>query len=121
MRFVLAVFLCAGLLAGCASKNSSAKLKPAATGAIGGKKAKTPPLAPTFEIVGKVVSVNVAVRFVVLEFPLSAMPALGQKMSVYRDGQKIGELKISGPQSENNIVADITAGDAQAGDEVRAD
>jgi hypothetical protein len=32
---------------------------------------------------------------------------------------KAGEVKISGPQRDNNIVADLVNGDAQVGDEVR--
>ncbi|MBI3418215.1 MAG: hypothetical protein HY043_23235 [Verrucomicrobia bacterium] len=115
MRFILGTLLCAGLLVGCVSKNSGPNKSAAAKGA------KISPLVPTLETIGKVVSVNTAVRFVVLEFPLNAMPALGQKLNVYHGGQKVGELKISGPQNENNTVADLTAGSAQTGDEVRAD
>ena len=38
---------------------------------------------------------------------------------LYRRGLKAGEIKITGPQLEDNVVADIVAGDAEAGDEVR--
>jgi hypothetical protein len=31
----------------------------------------------------------------------------------------VGELKISGPQLEDNLVADLVAGEAEAGDDVR--
>lgn len=120
MRFALAIFLALMFLAGCAAKNSGPKPVPAAK-TPGAKTARSPALAPTLETVGKIVSVNSAVRIAVLEFPLTAMPSPGLKMNVYRRGQKVGELKISGPQDENNIVADLTAGDAQTGDEVRND
>jgi hypothetical protein len=47
------------------------------------------------------------------------MPALQQRLGLYRANAKVGEVKISGPQRDNNIVADIIAGECQIGDEVR--
>jgi hypothetical protein len=47
------------------------------------------------------------------------MPKMDQILFLYRAGLKVGEVKITGPQSDNNIVADLTTGDTQAGDEVR--
>jgi sulfur relay (sulfurtransferase) complex TusBCD TusD component (DsrE family) len=47
------------------------------------------------------------------------MPKLEQTLFLYRDGMKVGEVKITGPQRENNIVADLVAGEAQVGSEVR--
>ncbi len=32
---------------------------------------------------------------------------------------KVGEVKITGPQQDNNIVADLVTGEAQVGDDVR--
>jgi hypothetical protein len=32
---------------------------------------------------------------------------------------KVGELKVTGPARDQNTVADITAGEAQPGDEAR--
>jgi hypothetical protein len=32
---------------------------------------------------------------------------------------KVAEVKITGPQQESNIVADLVSGDARAGDTVR--
>jgi hypothetical protein len=32
---------------------------------------------------------------------------------------KVAEVKVTGPQRDNNIVADLVSGDAQVGDEVR--
>ncbi len=34
-------------------------------------------------------------------------------------GIKVAEVKITGPEQDNNIVADLASGDAQAGDAVR--
>lgn len=58
-------------------------------------------------------------RFVVLTFPVGQMAAVGQHLSVYRKGLKVGELTVTGPQNDDSTVADITAGEAAAGDEVR--
>jgi hypothetical protein len=58
-------------------------------------------------------------KFVVLSFPLGRMPQLGQRMSLYRKGVKTAEVRISGPQMDDNIVADLIEGEAEPGDDVR--
>ena len=78
-----------------------------------------PRVTPLNEFSGKVASVNAALRFAVLDFYLTQLPPIEQRLGVYRQGQKVGEVKISGPVRDHNIVADITAGEAQPGDEVR--
>lgn len=78
-----------------------------------------PIVTPDTALVGKVVAVNNPGRFVVLNFPVGRMAAVGQVLGVYRDGLKVGELKVSGPQRDDNIVADLTAGEARVGDTVR--
>jgi hypothetical protein len=76
-------------------------------------------VTPVHVMAGKVARYNEAGRFVVLEFPVGQMPAVGQRLSVYRNGLKVGELKVTGPQRDDHIVADVTNGEAQAGDEAR--
>ena len=76
-------------------------------------------ITPDASLTAKVVSYNDVGRFVVLSFPLGQMPAVGQTLFLYRGGLKTGEVQISGPQRDNNIVADLVAGYAQSGDEVR--
>lgn len=92
------------------------------------KPAKTPAPAasvvpaivtPDNSLTARVVSYNAAGRFVVLGFPVSQMPRLEQTLFLYRNGLKVGEVKVTGPQRDNNIVADLVAGEAQVGDEVR--
>ncbi len=68
---------------------------------------------------GKVASVNPADKFVVLNFPLGHMPTNDQRLSLYRRGLKVGEVKVTGPRQDDNTVADLLTGDAQEGDEVR--
>jgi hypothetical protein len=70
-------------------------------------------------VAGRVASVNTAGRFVVLTFPLGAMPAMDKRLNVYRSGLKVGEVKVTGPQLDINIDADILAGECQIGDEVK--
>lgn len=70
-------------------------------------------------IAGKVASYNSIGRFAVLNFPVTQMPSVGRTMFLFRDGLKVGEVKITGPQKDDNIVADLTKGEARIGDEVR--
>jgi len=70
-------------------------------------------------LVGKVLVYNDGGRFVVLNFPIGRLPMLEQRLAVYRAGQKVGEVKITGPQRDDNIVGDLSEGEVQPGDEVR--
>jgi len=67
----------------------------------------------------KVVSYNSVGRFVVLNFPIGQSPKMDQTVFIYRNGLKVGELKVTGPQRDNNIVADLVSGEARVGDEAR--
>ena len=109
---VFYTFLIFGLLiSGCAShKQKVSTAAPRAPQMI---------VTPETSMAAKVVSYNDVGRFVVLSFPVSQMPQMGQNLFLYRGGLKTGEVKITGPQRDNNIVADVISGDAQAGDEVR--
>ena len=76
-------------------------------------------VTPDFSLAAKVVSVNAVGRFVVLSFPAGRLPKLQQAMFLYRAGLKIAEVRVAGPQEENNIVADLVSGEPQVGDTVR--
>ena len=76
-------------------------------------------VTPGNALSGKVLKVNPGARFVVLSFPIGKLPGVDQQLSVYRHNLKVGEVKVTGPQREDNIVADISAGEAQVGDDVR--
>jgi len=71
--------------------------------------------------VGEVSRVNPTARFVVLSFPLDRMPVADQRLTVYRHGSKVAEVKVTGPQRGNSIVADIVTGAPEVGDQARAD
>jgi hypothetical protein len=70
-------------------------------------------------LTGRVASFNPSGRFVVLNFPVGHLPALEQQLNLYRQGVKVGEVKVTGPQRDDHIVADVISGEAQPGDEAR--
>jgi hypothetical protein len=111
MKLLLGLMLAAAgaLLAGCAAHPPAPA--PAA-----------PPrviVTPDHSRVATVVLFNPVGRFVVLDFPTPPLPANGQVFFLYHGGLKAGEVKITGPQREHTVVADLSSGEARAGDEVR--
>ncbi len=78
-----------------------------------------PVVTPANNLCGKIARVAQAGRFVVIVFPVGQLPRLEQKLNVYRNNLKVGEIKITGPQLDDAVVADLAAGEAQPGDEVR--
>lgn len=78
-------------------------------------------MTPARSIAGRVVTVNNAARFVVLNYPFGFLPSIDQRLNVYRLGQKVGQLKVSGPQQDTNTAADLITGEVQIGDEARPD
>ena len=108
---VLASLLMAGIfISGCASH----KQKPPT--AV--PKGSTLIVTPDASLAAKVVIYNATGRFVVLSFPVGQMPNAGRIFFLYRGGLKVGEIKIDTWQRDNLVVADLTDGDAQVGDEV---
>jgi hypothetical protein len=117
MRSALFILLQVFLLAGCASPGSRSERTaetPSAT-------ATPTSVTPLPHSSGRVVAVNPDLRFVVVDFFPSPLPAPEQRMSIYRDGQKVGEIRISGPARESAIAADIMEGEAAVGDEALAE
>ncbi len=118
-------FLVLGLaLSSCARKKAAlpdqefSPMTPAAGAPVSRPEENQLPLTPETALIGKVAMFNKAGRFVVISFPIGHLPALEQRMSICRRGLKVGEVKITGPQQEDNVVADLTSGEAQVGDEV---
>jgi hypothetical protein len=121
MRILLAALgLSALACAGCAShKGGSAGFSeiPARPSASVFRDQVT--LTPETVLIGKVARVNQDGRFAVMTFPIGHLPLLNQRLNVYRQGLKVGEIRVTGPQLDDNVVGDISAGEAQATDEVR--
>jgi len=78
-------------------------------------------IKPDLRVSGQVAMVNPEARFVVISFPPGSVPQTGQRLNVYRNGLKVGEVAVTGPQHENDTVADISAGDVQVHDDARAE
>lgn len=126
MKFskVWTLLLIAALTNGCVLFHHRAK--PAPTAPAGAPAAPAaPPVAlhpivtPDNSLTATVADYNAAGRFVVLSFPVRKTPQMGQTLFLYRAGLKIGEVKVTGPQQDSDIVADLVSGTAQVGDEVR--
>jgi len=128
MRFAVLFF--AFLLAGCsvskpdptvpAAQPKTARSSPAAVGR-GQKAASKPDVTLDQAVLGTVVAVDSALRFLVMDFPVRKLPVLEQRLNVYRNGQKVGEVKVTGPGRDTTIAGDIMVGEVQVGDEVRED
>jgi hypothetical protein len=118
---IWALLLIAASLAGCAGRQEPFAAKQ--------KNAPSEPGAPTPVIVtpatgnrGRIASVNLTARHVVVSFPIGiALPVPDQKLSVYRAGLKVAELKVSKERIDVNVVADITTGECAVNDEVRTE
>ena len=78
-----------------------------------------PIVTPSASLQATVLRYNPSGRFVVLNFPLGQLPEMGHTFFIYHGDSKVGQVKITGPQQDNLIVADVTAGEAQPGDDVR--
>jgi hypothetical protein len=107
MQKVLGFFCAAVLFCGCATK----KAVPAAPA----KPIVTPDLQP----MGLVELVNTEARDVVINYPPGTVPKAGQQLAVYRNGLKVGEVHVTGPEANNNTVADILQGDIRVHDQTR--
>lgn len=87
-----------------------------------GKRATTPEppqITPINILSGRVVMVNVPLRYVVIDFGVGRLPQPDQRLDVYRQGKKIGEVRISNQARMGNVAADIMLGEAAQGDEIR--
>jgi hypothetical protein len=126
MRMLPCLLVVVFMATGCGwfSKGGPSKTTPPAPAAsntapgtndIGTKLIVTPDTTTT----GTVARVNSAARFVILTFPVGSMPPVGQLLYVYRHGLKVGEVKVTAPQQDDNTAADIVTGEAALGDEIR--
>lgn len=78
-----------------------------------------PLLQPLDGVVGRVQTVNTRLNFVVLDFSLNQMPAIGDRLDLLRDGTVVAELKVTGPIRNASIVADIVSGTPRVEDLAR--
>lgn len=93
---------------------------PASAGVQSNPVTAAPLIRPVSSPVGRITSVNQQVMIAVVTFPVGQVPAAGGRYSVFRAGQKVGELKMSEEAADTLRVADITSGTLEVGDEVRS-
>jgi hypothetical protein len=79
------------------------------------------PRTRVLPLTARIASVNDKLRFVVVDFTNSRQPQIDERLSVYRVGEKVAEIKISGPYRNTTVAADIMAGEVKYGDEVKTD
>ncbi|MEI8064093.1 MAG: hypothetical protein WCH84_08520 [Verrucomicrobiota bacterium] len=110
MKLTLSILLLA-VLTGCATKLTPPAKPPAGTG-------KKPTVQ--FTVSGaKIIHFDAKLKFVVLDYRSRAMPAIGTRLAVYRNGQRVGEVQITDPVRVNLATADILTGEVRIGDEAR--
>jgi hypothetical protein len=116
------------LVAGCATPLSNDTWKqPAPPKQKAAKQAtavvvpEAPPKTRLLPLNARVISVKNDLRFVLIDFTNSRRPGLDERLNVYRVGQKVAEIKVSGPFLNTTVAADLLAGDARYGDEVKAE
>jgi len=102
------------IFASCATKKS------AQAPGSDGMWTNAPVAKPMAIVSGRIDSVNPKGRYVVISFQIGTMPPLDSRLTVYRAGVKVAELKVTPPQQNNFTAADIIEGECQIGDEARA-
>jgi len=113
---LLGLLLAGGCWTGCGHTSSPhAPVTPVKSSIV-----SSPIVTPDTSLTARVTFVNLVGRYVVLNFPTGEMPHLQQTLFLYRAGLKVAEIKVTGPQKENDIVADLVAGEARSGDIVRS-
>ncbi len=111
--------LALALSAGCGGRKHDVQSQSHAATASGRAAKLAPKVVLAGEKAGKVVKVHATARFVVLNFPVGTLPEQGATLGLFRDGLKVGDARVAGPQLDDNVVADLVSGEAQVGDEAR--
>ncbi len=134
MRFFAVLLAVPILLSACRSTDDTnpddAGRRPAATSsARGGERlaslgpapaTNAPPANPILlPTNGRVHSINSALRFVVIDYTLGGLPPLQSRLQVFRNDEKVGEVRLSGPERNGFVAADILDGFIQVDDQVR--
>jgi hypothetical protein len=124
MRTSTALAIAALAASGCSGPGREEGLLPPAAGAAQtAAPTNAPPggliVTPDYSLTGRVAAVDLRSWFVVLDFSVTGMPAIGKRLTVLRSGREVAEVRVSGPQRDNKIVADIIHGNPRVGDVVR--
>jgi len=71
------------------------------------------------ELAARITTVQLAYKFVVIDFGARLMPAAGTRREIYRAGKRVGTVQITGPVRGRFTSADIVDGELAVGDEIR--
>src|SRR5258707_4583683 len=118
MRILFAIVVAGALtFSGCAHRKATAQdmwgTPGAPTASVLADKDQKLIVTPDAALVGTVATVNQTAGFVILNFPLGRMPATDLHLNLYRRGLKVGEVKVTGPQLDDNVVADVVTGNSE--------
>lgn len=113
------IVLAVANVTGCRTKQPQASGAATRTTAHQQPTPQNPIVTLSEDLTGKVARVNDAGKFVVIIFPVGQLPRMEQRLGVYRDGLKVGDVKITGPQLDDSVVADIVSGEVRDGDTVK--
>lgn len=123
MHWLLTSLLAGALGVGCSTTPDARKASPQ-TGASPSDKANppaSPEISPVNALSGRVMLVNGPLKYIVAEGPLGRLPAAEQVLYAYRDGQRVGEVRVSQQARGANFTADILQGELRVGDTLRSD
>jgi hypothetical protein len=67
----------------------------------------------------RIASLNPEYGFVVIDFKSRTLPAVGTRVTIYRNGKRVGVVRITEPVRAQLATADIVEGDMHVGDEAR--
>jgi hypothetical protein len=120
------------ILSGCKSQeapsNDPSRMVPSTAkgGGLGPEarvaSATTNPASPSTVVLpasGRVHTVNAGLRFVVIDYTLGGIPPLQSILDVFRGNERVGQVRLTGPERNGFVAADVTDGFIQVGDEVR--
>ncbi len=78
-------------------------------------------IAPAVSPSGRVAMVNNKARYIVIVFPVGQVPPVNTRMSVFHGEARTGEIRVTGPTTDNLTVADLLSGGALEDDVVRSE
>jgi len=78
-------------------------------------------MKPDTRLRGSVRTVNEQGQYVIVDFGLGMIPALQTEMNVYRGGDVVGVVQLTGPIRRSTVAGDIVSGEAGVGDVVIVD
>ncbi len=138
LTFTLSLALSISLgLAGCTSTKSTdpetSRTPITPTNTKGGGLSRTPapgqpdsstnsPAEPSPVVLptsGRIHSVNPGLQFVVIDYTLGGTPPLQSLLPVYRANLKVGQVRLTGPERNGFVAADVVEGALLVDDEVR--